>query len=373
MTEQAPSDDVDSSTEASLSAAQVAETAATAEPAAGPAPRLKAAGAAPLALIAAALAFLALAGTGFLWWQYRQFYVSLADADTRTDGALREMRAAQGAAEDEFTGFTDTLSGYARQLRDFDARLDDVPGRLAEMQQRIDAVQGGSFDVRARWLQAEAEYYLALANAELALAGHWETARAALELADDRLREIADPGLAGVRALIADEMLALDSVRLIDLEGLSYGLAQLQERAATLPLRSGSPLALADDAADDAAEPGLGRLWSSVKRAFGGIVRIERRDAPVDVALSADEQRLLRRQLGVELQIARLALLRAEAGTFEGSLRAARGILAAEFATQDAAVAGAIGLIDELLAVDIAPTIPDISRSLSALRARGAD
>jgi uncharacterized protein HemX len=376
MTEQAPRDDVESSTDAAASAVQTPDSG---EPQAveldrpdSAAPARISSGVSALSLIAAALAFVAIAGTGFLWWQYRQFYVALADTDGKTATDLQQIRASQRSAEDEFAGFADTLSAYARQLRDVDARLDDVPGRLAEMQQRIDAAQGGSFDVRATWLQAEAQYYLSLANAELVLARNWDTASAALELADDRLREIADPSLAGIRELIADELLALASVRLVDVEGLSYGLARLGERVATLPLRSGSTHALGEDTADAEEEPGLGRLWSSVKRAFGGIIRVERRDEPVVSALTADEQRLLRRQLGVELQIARLALLRAEAETFKASLLAARALLQADFATQDQAVVGALNLIDELLSVDIAPAVPDISRSLSALRARGA-
>jgi uncharacterized protein HemX len=376
MTEQAPRDDVDSSTDAAASAAQTLDSgesqAAALEAPDSERPARVTTGIAALSLIAAALAFVAMAGTGFLWWQYRQFYVALADTDGQTETNLQQIRASQRSAEDEFTGFADTLSTYARQLRDFDARLDDVPGRLAEMQQRIDAAQGGSFDVRATWLQAEAQYYLSLANAELVLAGNWDTASAALELADDRLREIADPGLAAIRDLIADELLALASVRLVDVEGLSYGLARLGERVATLPLRSSSAHTLGEDAANAEDEPGFARLWSSVKRAFGGIIRVERRDEPVVIALAADEQRLIRRQLGVELQIARLALLRAEAETFKASLLAARALLEADFATQDQAVVGALSLIEELLGVDIAPAVPDISRSLSALRARGA-
>lgn len=347
--------------------------APTAEPAGPPdaPPAARRRSSAPIAVLALTVALLAVAGTGFLWWQYRQFYVSLADADAATADALERIRAGQRASSDRADNLDTALRRYDQSQRAIEVRLEAIPGELADLQRRIDAVQGGSFSARADWLLAEAEYYLALANAEVLLGENVETARAALRLADDRLREIADPALASIRELVAAEIIALNGVRLVDTEGISFSLERLAERIAELPLRTQAPTRYAPSSSEDEGEPGLARLWRSAKDAFSSIIRVERDAGDVAKAMSADEERLARRQLAVELEIARLALIEREPSTYVASLRAARARLQSDFNLAAAEVEGAVALIDELLMLDIAPALPDVSRSLSALRARG--
>ncbi len=322
-----------------------------------------------ISLIALVAALAAFACSGVLLWQYRQFYVSLADADDATTAGLERVRAAVRASEQTLTELADGVADNALRLRDLDDRLDALPGQFAEMQRRIDTIQGGSFDIRNQWLAAEAEYYMSLANAELQLGGRFDNALAALHLADDRLREAGDPGLAGIREQLAADILALESVRLVDVEGLAHSLSRLGARVAQLPLRSDAPQS--DPAADPAsAEPGLGRLWSSVRNAFSSIVRVERRDEPIIAALTSEEIRLIRRQLSVELQTARLALVGGEPAVFTASLEHAAALLREDFDVDSPDVEGGLRLVESLLELDVAPAPPDISRSLYALRAR---
>lgn len=324
-----------------------------------------------LSLLAFVAALAALACSGVVLWQYRQFYVSLADTDAALEAGLEQVRAAGQRSQDSIEELTGNLSSTGVGLRDVNARLDALPGQFAELQQRIDAIQGGSFDVRSLWLEAEAQYYLTVANSQLQLGGRADNALTALRLADDRLRESGDPGLASVRALIADEILALQSVRLADVEGLAHALARLAARVPALPVRLPGAPADADAPEQDGSEPGLARLWSSIADAFTSIVRVERRDEPLEAALSREEIRLIRRQLGVELQSARLALIDAEAQVFAASLDAAAALLREDFDTQQPDVESGLRLVESMQELNIAPELPDISRSLNALRARG--
>lgn len=324
-----------------------------------------------ISLIALVAALAAFACSGVLLWQYRQFYVSLADADVEAQAGLERVRAAAAVSEDSITELAGTVDGNSLELLDLSDRLETLPGRFAELQQRIDAIQGGTFDARRQWLEAEAEYYLSVANSELQLGGRWDNALTALRLADDRLRETGDPGLATVRAQIADDVLALESIRLVDVEGLAHSLSRLSVRVAELPMRRDSQTGDADGADNESDEPGLARLWSSVRDAFASIVRVERRDEPIVAALSAEEIRLVRRQLSVELQTARLALVGGEAEVFAASLEHAVALLRADFDREAPDVEGGLRLLESLLELDVAPDPPDISRSLYVLRARG--
>jgi uncharacterized protein HemX len=248
-------------------------------------------------------------------------------------------------------------------------RLDGLPGRFVALEERLDAIQGGSFDARGNLLRAEAEYYLTVANSELALVGDIENAVVALELADGRLAELASPELAPVREAIADELLALRSLRLPDIEGIVFSLGRLAARAEELPLRADLPQSLASDgAAALEAEPGLGRLWLAIKGTLLDLVRVERREEPVPQALSAAERALSRRQLQVELELARIAALRADKQAFRSGLDMAILILERDFEADTPEVEGARILLAEMRGFDVDPVLPEIGRSLNLLR-----
>jgi uroporphyrin-III C-methyltransferase len=321
--------------------------------------------------VALLFAFVAIMVAGMLWWQYRQFYVSLDQTDTAAAEALARVRAEQRALQDGLDDVNDDVD-ILRQLNSgLGERLDTLPGRFVALEERLDAVQGGSFDARGILLRSEAEYYLTVANTELTLAGDYESAVTALELADSRLAEIANPELGPVRDAIAGELLALRSLRLPDIEGIVFGLGRLAGRADELPLRADLPLRLAretDETLD--AEPGFGRLWLAIKGTLLDLVRVERRDEPVPQVLSAAERALSRRQLEVELELARIAALRGDEQAFLSGLETAIDILQRDFDGASSDVDGALALLGELRGFDIDPELPDISGSLNLLRAQ---
>jgi uroporphyrin-III C-methyltransferase len=321
--------------------------------------------------VALLFAVIAVMVAGMLWWQYRQFYVSLDETDAAAAESLARVRAEQRALQDAQSDADDDITALRETDTTFRDRLDALPGRFTALEERLDAVQGGSFDARGNLLRAEAEYYLTVANTELTLTRDFETAVTALELADGRLAELGNPELSPVRDAIAGELLALRSMRLPDIEGVVFSLGRLASRAADLPLRSDLPVSLAaEPAAAPAAEPGLGRLWLAVKSTLLDLVRIERRDDPVPQALSAAERALARRQLQIELELTRVAALRTDQQAFMSGLESALAILQRDFDTVAADVEGALALLGELRTFDVDPERPDISGSLNLLRAQ---
>jgi hypothetical protein len=183
--------------------------------------------------VALLLAFVAVVLTGMLWWQYRQFYVSLDQTDAAAAESLTRVRAEQRALQDRLADTGDELAALTQSSATLGERLDTVPARFADLEARLDAVQGGSFDARGELLRTEAEYYLVVANTELTLTRDFATALTALELADGRLAELGDPQLAPVREKVAGELLALRSMRLPDIEGIVFSLGRL----AGVPMR----------------------------------------------------------------------------------------------------------------------------------------
>jgi uroporphyrin-3 C-methyltransferase len=84
--------------------------------------------------------------------------------------------------------------------------------------------------------------------------------------------------------------------------------------------------------------------------------------------MTPDAEYFLRTNLSLQLQVARLALLRGEHIVFEQSLADASSWLSTYFDAESAPVRGAAATIDEIRTGIPAVTVPDISESLRLLR-----
>lgn len=331
------------------------------------------------------LALLATAAAAFAWWQYRSFYVSLHGADLELEASLERVRANQRAFEDrlEAMGVTvadargraeraaERVEALPQRIDHLEGSLDGVSERVAAAERRAAALAGGSGDAEAAWVRAEVEYYLTLANAELTLAGRWDNAITALDLADRRLRTLADPALSEVRRQIAADRLALASVEQPDIEGVVFDLSSIAERIDALPLRGESADAASGEPGGAEAaepEPGLARLGSRVADAMNSLIRIEKRDEAAPRRAAAERRATARRELAAELALARAGAVRAEPAVYRAALDAAADLLARDFDTASAGVQAAAERVAALRRIDVAPQRPDISGSLTMLR-----
>jgi uroporphyrin-3 C-methyltransferase len=319
-------------------------------------------------MLALALAFFAAAAAGSLWWQYRQFYVTLDAADGDNAASLREVRVMTRALEDELAELGEQRQEMVAAIASIVEQINALPVRFSNLEARLAAAQGVSTDARERWLRAQADYYLNVARTELTLRRNRSGAMAALELADQTLLEAGSPVFADVRTAIAGELIALRGLRVPDVDGLSYSLNRLAGLVTDLPMRAAAAGGAGGAGTDEVGEPGLARLWLSLKNALTGMVRIERSDPAEVYSLPPDEQLLVRRRVELELTLGRLGLAQSMPEVFAASLGTAKLLLEQHFDTQDASVEGAITLLEEMLRLDVAQRYPDISGSLALLR-----
>lgn len=280
--------------------------------------------------------------------------------------------AALGARLDELAGsrrrIDDDLDRLSDRLTRETGELSGLPDRVDQVEQTLQKFVGVGDKVRSAWLLAEAEHYLRIANAQLGLAGDVDVAQTSLGLADDTLRELNDPRLTPVRKELAEEITALKAVPRPDTEGIVLTLGSLAASLDTLPLRNSAPLSLRTEAPKPAAGlTGLDRAFAAIRRALGSLLQVRHTDDPVSPLLSEAEQTLLIRSLDLELQLARLAIMRGDAGMFRRSVQAARERLEQNFDPASPDVQSALGTLRELAATELPEELPDISGSLAAL------
>jgi uroporphyrin-3 C-methyltransferase len=335
-------------------------------------------GTSPVSWLALFVALLALAAVGYMIVEDRRTRaVEEASTDSleRLAGRIDESRASLSRLDE---GLEDLVSSdealetrLAELQRDIDRRsdlLDSLPGRTSNLENSIAALQGASAGARDTWLLAEAEYYMQIANAQLQLGNNPQLAMLALEMADERVVQMANPALTDVRRALAGELAALEAMEKPDLEGATLTLASLARVVDSLPLRAASGQSGEAGDAPEEEQGAAARAWSSVKDAMSGLVRVTPPDEETRALLTPDAAQLIRSNLALQLQAARLALLRGEQAIFEQSLEDANALLVEYFDVDSAQVASVRDTIAEIRDSMVAVKAPDISESLRLIR-----
>jgi uroporphyrin-3 C-methyltransferase len=329
-----------------------------------------------VAWLAFLVAIVALASAGYTAWQdWRD------DADTTADDRVARLESGLSSSERSLAdlqeqvdalgqrdpGIDDELDALRRELDERLRLLSSLPARMSTLETSVASLAGISDGARDAWILAESEYYMQIANAQLQLANNPHLAALALRMADERIVQLADPGLTDVRRAIADELAALDVMQKPDIEGATLTLASLARVVESLPL-GGAVDGEEEEADIDPELSGAGRAWASVKNAMSGLVTV----TPVDQArltqLSPDAEHFLRSNIALQLQAARLALLRGEQAIFTQTLDDTSTLLRDYFDADSPQVAGALETIAEIRSHVFAVEIPDISESLRLLR-----
>lgn len=307
---------------------------------------------------------LAIAGW-FGWLRLRDWKAGYDNTLTAQSLAISRLEAQlgrlaeTGVAQDEFAAAREHLAGAQTRL---DERLNVI---AADMETLRDAAQGGRRDL----LEAEVEYLLRIAADELYLSQDVDTAIYALQAADDRLRQLANPRFNPVRQLIADHLRALNTVSTPDVSGMALKLGSLMREVSELPLRQAQHARDVEEAV--AAPPADTGWWAQARagmsRLFSKLVVVQRAEPPPPL-LKPEEHFFLYRNVELQLAAARAALLTGDAAVYRQSLEMAREWLSRYFDQGSPAVTSAIADISGLLEIPLQPALPDINPALERFR-----
>jgi len=328
-----------------------------------------------IAWLAVMLSITATAAVGYTLFQDWRATddVRVNNALTRLESDLSQSRSALAALQVEVGQLprNDYGSDIDALQRNIDERLrllDSLPARMSAIENSVAALAGISAGARETFLLAEAEYYLQIANAQLQLANNPQLASLALSMADERVIQLSNPALIDVRRALADELAALDVLVKPDIEGATLTLASLARVVESLPLASATTSKKAALEELDAEASGVDRAWASMKDAMSGLIKVTPPDQDKLALLSPDAAYFLRNNIALQLQTARLALLRGEQAIFEQTLDDTSALLGEYFDGNSAQVISAQQTIAEMRDKVFTIAMPDISKSLRLLR-----
>jgi uroporphyrin-3 C-methyltransferase len=225
-----------------------------------------------------------------------------------------------------------------------------------------------------QWMVSEAEYLLRLASHRVSLERDLATAREALLLADQRLRDTRDPGWLTVREQIAREMNTIDSTSLPDVAGLSAKLGALIDLVPKLKLTKNTLGTTSESTADAVTTQGQARTWDSLIdnliAGFKNTIRVRRNDQPQQAMLAPEQQYFLYENLRLQLEGARLAVAKGDQSLFQDNLSTISNWLGTYFDPSHQLAQAMLDSVNELKAINIKPSLPDLSRSLHDLQLR---
>ncbi|MES9870674.1 MAG: uroporphyrinogen-III C-methyltransferase [Sedimenticola sp.] len=321
---------------------------------------------------------LALLGFGYNYWSSLQ-------------GSLQEMNRAIAQAEDARSTLQQRLEvtrkAYQEQaeaialqketLASQDEKLASERARLEQQSREMSDSLASVYDRVGRestaWMASEAEYLMRVANHRLRLERDVETAIKALQAADGRLRDSGDPGWSDVRQTLAGEIASLQSVARVDRTGLSSRLAAMVGQINKLKIIGTEPAPRQESAADEPEEGGDRTLKTMLQdgwEGFKSVMVIRHHGKPVSAMLPPEQQFFVYQNLRLQLEAARMSMLRGDRILYIASLETAEQWLGDLFDTESQVARAMLGEIEQLKAIDISPALPDISASLMELRAR---
>ncbi len=345
-----------------------------------------------LAVLALLLALAAIAVGGWQWWQaYSRtqtndpVQASVADLVTQQQafsqslGKLRQQLDAQKARVDpaEFSRLQEGARALEAQL----ARLQResagekatnaaLQGSVRSLEQRQSLTEAGLASVAANSQNAgmeldiaEIDYLLRIASERLQLFSDPQAAELALQAADVQLEALRDPLFLSVRQRIADARSALAAVPAVDRVKLSARITGLQNSIPGLSFSGDAGLRT-----KQAAQPADAGWWASFKHSLASLVTVKRRVSEDRELLTIADKDYLRQGIWMQLESARLALMRHDASTYQASLERVGATLEQFFHNGAGKVAMMQKAVTNLLGVDIAPAMPDISPPWLQLR-----
>ncbi len=329
------------------------------------------------------LALLAIAGTAVgLWFGY-QYSQKLITGQGDLDNRLRGVESSLGGEGDRLAALEQGLAAIPAPPPPVDTGpLEQQIAELRAEVQRLKTQKPEPVRVeldQSRLIGAEVEYLLRMANRRLRLEGDAGAALSILESADARLRDTGDPMWDGVREALAAELMALRGVKTVDLAGLAHRISGMSQQVADLQPMAGpapQPAAEEEEEAQPVAEAqpeqehSLSTLADDLWQEARSLLVIRRHDGAAPMLLPPEQLYFLKQNLRLQLEAARLALLRQDAKGFRAEMESAEQWLQEFFSPSQEAVANLLSEIAALKQVEIQPPLPDISASLRTLQAQ---
>lgn len=301
-------------------------------------------------------AVLAIAISGWLWYQQLQIQAATQQELTQLQKTLRAL--------DEHPSLIELKQRVLEQGEKLDATVAEQLQQIDAVKQAFTATQQIINRDQQGWVIAEIEYLIRLAIIRLRLTRDPLGATEALIIADQRLADLADPALLEVREILAGEISALKMMSVPDLEGAALQLITLSNQLHVLPQAKRPAIT----ALEETIEPEPVNVFSSGWNKLLGFIGVRRSNAPVATAALQAELYYVEQLIHLELESAKRAVLEFNKEKLDRHLLNARSLLDEHYDRDHDQVIRIRAELARLQESELIAPLPDISGSLQKLR-----
>lgn len=211
----------------------------------------------------------------------------------------------------------------------------------------------------ADWMLADATHLSRLAMYVLQVNADVPTAISLLKTADRQIAALNDSKYQSLRQALIKSITQLQAVPTVDLDGLIAKLVALSQQVETLPMVS-TPV---QTQAYQEQKTG----WQKTLYKLKHVMLIEKNVQGMPAYLSQSQRASLRLHIMQLLSQVQWAVLHRKQTVYQTSLQQIQHLLEHYYVAQDAGTKAMLTSVQELQAIDIAPTLPDLQPSVNVL------
>jgi len=320
-----------------------------------------------------------LAGAALLGYQQWTLYLRLNLLATENNRLLESIQASNDrlVAIEAADGQEDSAPQTVQVA--IDALRQEFDARLQQLDQVIDEVRGRTLnspieDDSALQL-VEAEHLLRIANRHLQLTDDVATTISLLQSADQLLLDSGDSSVLQAREALASELAQLGNVEELDVDGVYLRLNALRELVDGLQIaasigstyqqqleqvREQNTVTSTSEQQDSLLDSGL--------NFFSSIFVWREWDGSPEVVRPSQDLVTVKQTIDLMLEQSQLALLTGRPTVYEQNLQGARDLVVQHATEANQSTPQILSQLDSLMEENLAPMMPDISRSLSEVR-----
>lgn len=346
-----------------------------------------------LALIFLLVAIVAAAGA---WFAQRRFEVTIKQVGAQV---LELKGQAEDARRDARQAIV-LLEAQQLRIQQTEVALRDAQSQFAALEQVWQNFNKGMED---SMLANDVDRLLTVAGQQLRVSGNVNNAILALEHGLSMLVRADRPRFASLQRAISADLDRLRGVATVDIPGVSAKLEQVTNLLGKAPLlvpdeavpglmsardRNASPKVAAPAVSGRAsvaetvsvAEDWWETIWRQMRasaksgaafvvRELSDVISVQRVTDKNALLMSPEQGALLRANLRARLLTAQMALLMHQSAIWQLELTTIEGAVASRYDAKSPETVNALRLLRELVSLNVAVVIPDISESMAALEA----
>lgn len=297
-----------------------------------------------IAFVALALAAVACFALFYGWQQQNQAKVLLSDQNNVIEHLKSQQKSLRYALENQRQEMSSIEQGV-NQLR---------------VEKQSDATA---------WTLLEVERLIRLANYHVVIDSNIDVARKILQFAEDRLHDLADPSLLGLRKVIGQQMATLETAPRVDVENLIVRINTVSQAVSRLNVLGDytEVVAKQEEQAQLSEENKWKKQIQENLEVLRGLVVLRRLDKPVMPLVSPEQHANLVENIQLQLAIAEWAVLHRNQTIYQKSLDQA-AVWVKRYFHENTATGSVLQSLSSLQRQNVEPDMPSLAQSIDAVK-----